>query len=459
MNKKTSYHFELSERKLLLRVLDVTLILLGLHFVGKLFEFDYFTISDTKWVWSLILGFYILSFGTIFEIYNLKKSSDFFTIFKGIILTSSVTILVYLLTPYFTPSLPVSRIQILYFYLSIIGSMSIGRLAYIYLINSPRFVKNVILIGSGDRFEEIEKNFASVDANYNIKYFINTTDASHSLISEKEVHSSKLKEIVNNGINEIIVTNSSKFSSLDLYNDLLEVFNQGHVIKEYSEVYENLSGRVYVSFKGNQLYKQFPFSEHNVKPLYRLVHRFFDVIISVFGVLLLMLSLPFIVVINLAVNKGPLFYTQERVGKKGKCFKIYKLRSMVVNAEKNGAVWATENDARITKFGRFLRKSRLDEFPQFINILKGEMSVIGPRPERPVFVSELSKDIPFYPTRHIIKPGLTGWAQVNTSYGATVEDSLRKLQYDLYYIKNRNVFLDLNIAIKTLSTVIFYRGQ
>mgnify|MGYP000548379026 FL=1 len=442
----------------MLRILDVTLVLLGLHFVGTVFEFDYFTINEEKWVWSLILGFYILLFGTIFEVYNLKKSSDFYTILKSIILTSSVTILGYLLTPYFTPSLPESRIQILFFYLSMICSMSIGRIAYILFINSPRFVKNVIFVADGDRFEEIEKNFTLADANYNIKYFINTNTSQISGL-EKEVPASNLKDIVQKGIHEIVVTNSSNFSSVELYNDLLEVFNQGHIIKEYSQVYENLSGRVYVNFKNNQLYKQFPFSEHNVKPIYKLVHRFFDVLISSIGIVGLLILLPILLLMNLVANRGPLLYTQERVGRKGKCFKIYKLRSMVVNAEKNGAVWAEKNDMRVTKFGKFLRKTRLDEFPQFFNILKGEMSVIGPRPERPIFVEELSKEIPFYPTRHIIKPGLTGWAQVNTSYGATVEDSLRKLQYDLYYIKHRNVFLDLNIAIKTLSTIIFYRGQ
>lgn len=458
MSANQNIHFELSERKLLLRILDVTLVLLGLHFVGTIFEFDYFTISEEKWVWSLILGFYILFFGTVFEIYNLKKSSNFYTILKSIILTSSVTILGYLLTPYFTPSLPESRIQILFFYLSMICSMSIGRIAYILFINSPRFVKNVILVADGDRFEEIEKNFTLADANYNIKYFINTNTSQISNL-EKEVPAPYLKEIVQKGIHEIVVTNSSKFSSVELYNDLLEVFNQGHIIKEYSQVYENLSGRVYVNFKNNQLYKQFPFSEHNVKPVYRLVHRFFDILISAIGMIGLGVLLPFLLLMNLIANRGPLLYTQERVGKKGKCFKIYKLRSMVVNAETNGAVWAEKNDFRITRFGKFLRKTRLDEFPQFFNILKGEMSIIGPRPERPIFVEELSKEIPFYPTRHIIKPGLTGWAQVNTSYGASVEDSLRKLQYDLYYIKHRNVFLDLNIAIKTLSTIIFYRGQ
>jgi lipopolysaccharide/colanic/teichoic acid biosynthesis glycosyltransferase len=132
---------------------------------------------------------------------------------------------------------------------------------------------------------------------------------------------------------------------------------------------------------------------------------------------------------------------------------------MVQDAEKNGAVFATVGDARITPFGKFLRKTRLDELPQFINVLKGEMAIIGPRPERPVFVTEISAIIPLYHTRHVIKPGLTGWAQVNYSYGSNLEDSLMKLRYDLYYIKHRSLFLDINIVLKTMSTILFFRGQ
>ena len=132
---------------------------------------------------------------------------------------------------------------------------------------------------------------------------------------------------------------------------------------------------------------------------------------------------------------------------------------MVVDAEKDGAKFASKGDSRVTKFGRFLRKSRLDEIPQFINVIKGEMSVIGPRPERPVFVKQLSEQIPFFEIRHIIKPGVTGWAQVNTKYGESQDDALEKLQYDLYYIKHRSFFLDINIIFKTLSTIIFFRGQ
>jgi lipopolysaccharide/colanic/teichoic acid biosynthesis glycosyltransferase len=169
--------------------------------------------------------------------------------------------------------------------------------------------------------------------------------------------------------------------------------------------------------------------------------------------------LPFILFGNLIGNRGDLIYTQERVGKNGIIFKIYKYRTMIKNAEVNGAVFTSINDSRITSFGKFLRKTRLDEFPQFINILKGDMSIIGPRPERPVFVDEIAEVMPFYETRHVVKPGLTGWAQVNYSYGDSIDDSLVKLQYDLYYIKHRSIFLDINIIIKTFSTVLFYRGQ
>jgi lipopolysaccharide/colanic/teichoic acid biosynthesis glycosyltransferase len=148
-----------------------------------------------------------------------------------------------------------------------------------------------------------------------------------------------------------------------------------------------------------------------------------------------------------------------RVGKNAELYAIYKLRTMVKDAEKKGAQWATKSDVRVTKFGAILRKTRLDEVPQFINVFKGDMSFIGPRPERPEFVDELEKQIPFYEIRHVIKPGVTGWAQVNAKYASSAEDTLEKLQYDLYYIKNRNIFLDLRVILKTFTTVIFSRGQ
>lgn len=169
-------------------------------------------------------------------------------------------------------------------------------------------------------------------------------------------------------------------------------------------------------------------------------HRLMDLVCATLGIVIGILLLPLVLLGNLFGNRGKLFYTQMRIGKNGKPFKIYKFRSMINNAEKEGMKWADKNDIRVTGFGRFLRRSRLDEIPQFINVIKGEMSIIGPRPERPFFVKELSKVIPFYETRHTVKPGLSGWAQVNSRYGSSVEDSLIKLQYDLFYIKHRSFF-------------------
>ena len=239
----------------------------------------------------------------------------------------------------------------------------------------------------------------------------------------------------------------------------MALLEAGFPIKEYTQVYEDMTYRVPVQFVGKDFYKYFPFSRSNQNKLYLFYRRFFDLIFSFIGLLFGVLLLPFVLIGNLIANRGPLFYTQERVGKNGDHFRIIKFRTMIKNAEHRGAVWAKANDVRVTRFGKLLRRSRLDEIPQFINIVKGEMSLIGPRPERPYFVNELSLSIPFYETRHIIKPGLTGWAQVNERYGSTIDASLLKLQYDLYYIKHRSFFLDANVIIKTLSTVIFYRGQ
>jgi lipopolysaccharide/colanic/teichoic acid biosynthesis glycosyltransferase len=262
-----------------------------------------------------------------------------------------------------------------------------------------------------------------------------------------------------NSIFEIVVAPQKEEITVELYQQLLHLLQSGNTIREYTQVYENKTHRIPVQYVTRDFYKFFPFSRSNNNQLYLLTIKIMEVIISVLGLLFGAILIPFIVLGNIFGNRGKLFYTQERVGKNGELFRIYKFRTMVKNAEANGAEFSTLNDNRVTPFGKFLRKTRIDEFPQFINILKGDMAVIGPRPERPVFVKEIAEMMPFYETRHVIRPGLTGWAQVNYSYGESLEDSLIKLQYDLYYIKHRSVFLDLNITIKTISTVLFYRGQ
>lgn len=194
------------------------------------------------------------------------------------------------------------------------------------------------------------------------------------------------------------------------------------------------------------------------RPLYEAGKRVTDVILST---LLLAVTLPLLPFIALAVKstRGPVFFRQLRTGKNGRPFGAIKFRSMVDNAESNGPQWASRNDSRITRAGKFLRASRLDEIPQLINILRGEMSFVGPRPERPEFVEQLERQIPFYAERHLVKPGLTGWAQINYPYGDSVQDALEKLRYDLYYIKNRSALLDLSTVLKTINTVLRGLGR
>ncbi len=190
----------------------------------------------------------------------------------------------------------------------------------------------------------------------------------------------------------------------------------------------------------------------------RLLKRGFDILVAF---VLLVITLPLQVLIALAIlltSPGPVFYAQERVGRGGRPFRLLKFRTMVPDAERDGARWAAKKDPRVTPVGRFLRLTRLDELPQLVNVLKGEMSVVGPRPERPVFVEELARQIPFYRERHAMKPGITGWAQLNYPYGASVEDARVKLEYDLYYIKNYTLFLDMLIIVQTLRVILFADG-
>jgi exopolysaccharide biosynthesis polyprenyl glycosylphosphotransferase len=192
--------------------------------------------------------------------------------------------------------------------------------------------------------------------------------------------------------------------------------------------------------------------------LHRFAKRGFDIVVSS---LLLLVTLPITLPTALLIrleSKGPIFYRQERVGLHGKSFMVLKFRSMRTDAEINGPRWAAKNDARVTAVGRFIRKVRIDEIPQVINVLKGDMAFVGPRPERPVFVRELSRTIPYYNERHAIKPGITGWAQINYPYGATEYDAKMKLAYDLYSIKNGSIFLDIIIMMQTVKAIIWNDG-
>lgn len=239
--------------------------------------------------------------------------------------------------------------------------------------------------------------------------------------------------------------------------DLLQCRLDGVSIIEQESVYERITGKIAVdALRPSYLIFNEGFSRH---PWAALTKRAFDLTI---GFVLIALTWPLMILTALAVrfdSAGPILFTQERVGRDGRTFVLLKFRSMRMDAERaTGPVWATQDDPRITRVGRFIRKTRLDELPQLVNVLAGHMSIVGPRPEREHFVAELAQKIPYFRQRHIVKPGLTGWAQINYRYGASFEDAVQKLQYDLYYIKNQSLLFDLSILFNTVKIVILRKG-
>ena len=464
MSVYPNIHFEVSERKVLLRLMDILAALGSLYLVGVFFKFDYFRLEPSNVVGIVVLIVYLSIFGTVFELYFLPKTVKFQKMLKNTILTVSVTVLFYLLTPYYTPLLPENRLQIIFFFLSMVIGISLWRWLYVTVISAPRFYKKVLVVGDSFDIHNIITNLESADPNYKIVGYVNTEPMSIGEVVSADAQRFSQDNIVetisNNGISEIIVASSyTDGVTVKIYDQLINLLESGFPIREYMQVYEDITQRVPVQHVDKDFYRYFPFSRSSQNKFYKFIHRLFDILLSIVGIACIVVILPLVFLGNLLGNRGPLFYTQSRIGLNGKAFRIIKFRTMILNAEKNGAVWAQKNDTRVTNFGRFLRKSRIDEAPQFFNIFLGEMSVIGPRPERPVFVRELSKEIPFYETRHIVKPGLTGWAQVMGTYTSSEEGSLEKLQYDLYYIKHRNLFMDLSIILKTISTVVNFRGQ
>ena len=239
--------------------------------------------------------------------------------------------------------------------------------------------------------------------------------------------------------------------------DLLECRLRGIAVEDWATFYEKQTGKVLVT---NLRPSWLIFSDGFVKNRFTIgLKRVIDLVLAAAGIVV---TLPLMALVAAAIkldSRGPVLFRQPRVGQHGRIFVLNKFRSMTLDAERAGAVWATENDPRVTRVGHWLRRTRLDELPQYFNVLVGDMSFIGPRPERPQFVRMLQRQLPFYMERHSVKPGITGWAQVRHQYAASVEASLEKLQYDLYYVKNVSPMLDMLILLSTIQVVLFARGS
>ncbi|WP_169309008.1 TIGR03013 family XrtA/PEP-CTERM system glycosyltransferase [Desulforhopalus sp. IMCC35007] len=344
-------------------------------------------------------------------------------------------------------------------YVLVSFSLLFYRYFYHRILRRRMFAQDLVLIGTGELASEIAKE---IEGRHNSVYRILAfVGDSSPIYNPYHVPVFKKIEDVENilpltTIQRIIVAPDDKRGGTPI-RTLLKCKLAGTIVEQGVPFYERITGKIMVE-KVDPSWIVFSDGFTVISRWRYLVKRLVDVVLS--GGLLF-LNAPVMLVSAIIIkleSPGPVFYLQERVGEGNVPFKVIKFRSMGQDAEKDGAVWAQKNDSRVTRFGGFIRKVRIDELPQLWNVLKGEMSLVGPRPERQVFVDQLVEEIPYYGIRHVVKPGITGWAQVSYPYGASKQDALRKLEYDLFYIKNNSIALDLLVIFYTVKTVLFGKG-
>lgn len=326
------------------------------------------------------------------------------------------------------------------------------------ILGAAAFRRRVLVLGAGHRADRLRKLSERPESGFVIVGFVAMTESEpvvEEAISRSAIHN-LTRYVENLGVSEVVLALEERRNSLPL-SDLLRIKTTGVHVNDFSSFIERETGRIDLDTV-NPSWLIFSDGFSSGRAISSAAKRLFDIAASS---LLLILAAPIIAVFALLVkldSKGPAFYRQTRVGLFGQPFDVIKLRSMRTDAEVGGAQFAQENDPRVTRLGRFIRKVRIDELPQTWSVLKGEMSFVGPRPERPEFVSDLEEQLPFYAERHMVKPGITGWAQINYPYGASLDDSRHKLEYDLYYAKNYTPFLDLLILLQTLRVVLWHEG-
>ena len=345
-----------------------------------------------------------------------------------------------------------SKIFTFYEGIILFGIITIFQIAFRYIVIMGVVEKeHVVFVGENDYTQDLLESVKK-DGQYVFAASLNNTDT--KALGKEIVEMYKTKKF-----NVLVDFTDKLLGDPKLTGKLLQYKLEGlqyYNYLEFYETYENklpishLSPKWFLENTGFEIYH----NNFNLKAK-RLLDLFFAMLIGIFAAPVIILAA---IIVKLE-SKGPIFFIQERIGEGNKKFNIVKFRSMTTDAEKDGPQWASKNDNRVTKFGKIMRATRIDELPQLWNVLRGEMSFVGPRPEREFFIQQLEKEIPYYNLRHTVKPGLTGWAQVMYPYGASVEDAYRKLQYDLYYIKHHSIPFDVKVLLKTVTIVIFGKGR
>lgn len=424
-------------------------------FIKHAIDKEYISI---KWNTFLLVGglisYFLLSY--VLDFFNLAKVANRrYILSQSIYITALFTFLIFFFT-LITLDAGFWRIPLLSFLILTPFQIGLWRLLFGNLFRIIPVTKNVLYLYDLQSEETLKEDIRAINGNelqsfYKVKL---TQLIENESFLEKNLFLNASDKI------DAIIINCNEYQKLPkaLDRHLVNAMVYGKEVISFASFYENTYEALPLQSNNDSYYEILRLKNKKIRYIQLLFSFGVNLILSITTGAVFVIVTPFVWFFNIFFNPGPLFYTQFRVGRFGREFKIFKFRSMVTNAEKKGAQMATKNDARITPFGKILRMFRIDELPQILSVIRGDMQFIGPRPERKVFVDKLNQANPFYNSRHLIKPGITGWAQVKFKYGENLEDSFKKLEYDLYYIKNKSITLDMRIIFKTMTTVLFSRG-
>jgi sugar transferase (PEP-CTERM system associated) len=416
------------------------------------------TVTSTASLFALVMFSSVLSLGLYQPGAMIRASGFLVRLFLAFLIGTAATgILFFVLQDFFLTERGILGFSLILAFLGIL----ITRTLFIRIISDTTLKRRVLVLGTGINADRIEHYYTSIkEAGFLVVGYVPLGD-SVNLVDENRqiVKDQSLYKIANRmAVDEVVIAVDDRRKKLPI-EELLECKINGVQVLDLLTFFEKEMSIINIDL----LYPSWMLfsSGFRQKMLSVYFKRAFDVTVSL---VILLIASPFMFLVTLASliesrGRDPILYSQVRVGKRGRPFRVYKFRSMRTDAESDGvARWATKNDARVTPLGKFIRKTRLDELPQLFNVLRGDMSLVGPRPERPEFVEQLSRDIPYYAERHWVKPGLTGWAQMLYPYAATEEDTKRKLEYDLYYVKNGGTMLDTIILLQTIEVVLLGKG-
>lgn len=395
------------------------------------------------------------------EMYDVRRAGRKSETIKGVAGAAAISLILYLFVYFLSDPNFMPRRGVAYFIVAASVLMIIWRFIYIRVFTTPEFMRRVLVIGAGragTTFVQVMKELWPPPF-----YLVGLVDddpmKQNTMVEEYPILGSSqdlLKIVKEYHVTDLIFAITGEMCD-DMFQALLQAEESGVDIMTMPMMYESLLGRVPITLLRSDWILRSFVDEARANGMYELGKRLFDIAGGLLGVLIVLLVTPFIGGMILLESGSPVFYTQSRLGKNGREYKIFKYRSMREAFGKDGKLLPDKD--RITRVGWFMRKMHLDEMPQFLNVLRGEMSLVGPRAEISQLVNDLQSKVPFYRARLLVKPGITGWAQVNYGYAATVEETAIKLEYDLYYIKHRNLLLDFIILLRTVGTVVGFRGQ